>query len=123
MGVVPAPYSAEFLNSLVNSSLENAIRSKPSPLFIHSDRNRITTGNFDDDMERISECDWVIEVVVERLDIKQKIFEQVEMHRKPGTLVTTNTSGIPVNMIADGRSQDFRKIFCGTHFFYPPRYL
>lgn len=122
-GAEPASDSAEFRNSLVNASLENAIRSKPSPLFIPSDRNRITTGNFDDDMERISECDWVIEVVVERLDIKQKIFEQVEMHRKHGTLVTTNTSGIPVNMIADGRSEDFRKNFCGTHFFNPPRYL
>ncbi len=122
-GTEPASDSPEFRNSLVNSSLESAIRSKPSPLFLSSGSSRITTGNFEDNMAGIAECDWVIEVVVERLDIKQKVFEQVEKHRKPGTLVTTNTSGIPVNMISQGRSEDFQKYFCGTHFFNPPRYL
>jgi 3-hydroxyacyl-CoA dehydrogenase len=74
-------------------------------------------------MKDIAQCDWVIEVVVERLDIKQKIFEEVEKFRKPGTLVTSNTSGIPIHMMAEGRSEDFKKHFCGTHFFNPPRYL
>ncbi len=84
---------------------------------------RISTGNFDDDLPKIKDCDWIIEVVVERLDIKQQLLEKVEKYRTPGTLITTNTSGIPINAIAQGRSDDFRKHFCGTHFFNPPRYL
>jgi 3-hydroxyacyl-CoA dehydrogenase len=122
-GSDPSPDTSLFRNSLVNASLDSAVRSKPAPLYTLSDLQKITTGNFEDDMDKIKNCDWVIEVVVERLDIKQKIFEQVEKYRKPGTLVTTNTSGIPVNMITEGRSEDFRKHFCGTHFFNPPRYL
>src|SRR5690606_40581363 len=85
--------------------------------------HRISTGNFDDDMEKIKEADWVIEVVVERLDIKKSVFEQVEKHRKVGTLITTNTSGIPIHLMTEGRSEDFKAHFCGTHFFNPPRYL
>ncbi|MGB1316501.1 MAG: 3-hydroxyacyl-CoA dehydrogenase NAD-binding domain-containing protein, partial [Chitinophagales bacterium] len=85
--------------------------------------NRITTGNFDDDLAKIKDCDWIIEVVIERLDIKQQLFEKVEKHRTPGTLITSNTSGIPIHMLAEGRSEDFQKHFCGTHFFNPPRYL
>ncbi len=112
-----------FRNRLVNEALQTAVRSNPAPLYRKSFADRITTGNFDDDMIKISECDWIIEVVVERLDIKQKIFEQVEKHRKPGTLITTNTSGIPINQLIEGRSEDFAKHFCGTHFFNPPRYL
>ena len=83
----------------------------------------ITTGIFKDNMKDIASCDWIIEVVVERLDIKQKIFEEVEKYRKPGTLITSNTSGIPIHLMAEGRSDDFKKHFCGTHFFNPPRYL
>jgi len=92
-------------------------------IFRKSLASRITTGNFDDDMHKIADCDWVIEVVIERLDIKQQIFEKVEKYRKPGSLITSNTSGIPISHLAEGRSEDFQKHFCGTHFFNPPRYL
>ncbi len=83
----------------------------------------LPAGNFDDDMSKIGSCDWIIEVVIERLDIKQKVFEQVEKYRTPGTLITSNTSGIPIHMMLDGRSDDFKAHFCGSHFFNPPRYL
>ena len=110
-------------NKLVNDALQAAVKSNPSPLYHKDAVKKITTGNSDDDMKDIANCDWTIEVVVERLDIKQKIFEQVEKYRKPGTLITSNTSGIPIHMMAEGRSDDFKKHFCGTHFFNPPRYL
>lgn len=110
-------------NRIVNSSLEAALKSNPSPVFTAEDRNNIITGNFDDNLKEVSEVDWIIEVVVERLDIKASLFEKVEQHRKPGTLITSNTSGIPIHMMAEGRSDDFKKHFCGTHFFNPPRYL
>ena len=103
--------------------LAKALKSKPSPIYSKRFASRIETGNFDDDLPRIAECDWIIEVIVERLDIKQQLFERVEKHRKPGTFITSNTSGIPIGMLAEGRSEDFRKHFCGTHFFNPPRYL
>lgn len=110
-------------NRLVNDALQAALKSNPSPIYSKSFANRIQTGNFEDDMHHISDCDWIIEVVVERLDIKQMVFEQVEEHRTPGTLISTNTSGIPISMLVEGRSEDFVKHFCGTHFFNPPRYL
>ena len=110
-------------NKLVNDALTAAIKSNPSPVYTKDVIKKITTGNFTDNMKDIASCDWVIEVVVERLDIKQLIFEQVEKFRKPGTLITSNTSGIPISMMAEGRSDDFKKHFCGTHFFNPPRYL
>lgn len=110
-------------NKLVNDALAAAIKSNPSPVYTKDVAKKITTGNFTDNMKDIANCDWIIEVVVERLDIKQLIFEQVEKYRKPGTLITSNTSGIPINMMAEGRSDDFKKHFCGTHFFNPPRYL
>ena len=110
-------------NKLVNDALQAAIKSNPSPIYHKDVLKKITTGNFDDDLKEIANCDWVIEVVVERLDIKQKIFEQVEKFRKPGSLITSNTSGIPIHQMAEGRSEDFRKNFAGTHFFNPPRYL
>jgi len=110
-------------NQLVNDALQSAIKSNPSPVFTKEVAKKIRTGNFTDDMKEIASVEKIIEVVVERLDIKQLIFEQVEKFRKPGTLVTSNTSGIPIHMMAAGRSDDFRKHFCGTHFFNPPRYL
>jgi 3-hydroxyacyl-CoA dehydrogenase len=110
-------------NKLVNDALQAAVKSNPSPLFHKNALKKIATGNFDDNMKDIASCDWIIEVVVERLDIKQKIFEQVEKFRKPGTLITSNTSGIPIHMMAQGRTDDFKKHFCGSHFFNPPRYL
>jgi len=110
-------------NKIVDDALAFALKSNPSPIYLKSFAKRITTGNFDDDMPKIADCDWVIEVVVERLDIKQKVFETVEKYRKPGTLITSNTSGIPIHLMTEGRSDDFKKHFCGTHFFNPPRYL
>jgi 3-hydroxyacyl-CoA dehydrogenase len=110
-------------NRIVNTALTNAIKSKPAPLYKNEFAKRITTGNFDDDLKKIADYDWVLEVVVERLDIKKVVFEKVEKFRKPGTLITSNTSGIPIEMLIEGRSEDFQKHFCGTHFFNPPRYL
>ena len=110
-------------NKIVNDALAAAIKSNPSPVFTKDVLKKITTGNFTDNMKDIANCDWIIEVVVERLDIKQQVYEQVEQYRKPGTLITSNTSGIPINLLSQGRSEDFRKNFCGTHFFNPPRYL
>src|SRR5690606_111715 len=97
--------------------------SNPSPIYDKAFVSRITTGNFDDDLEKIKDMDWTIEVVVERLDIKQQVFEKVEEYRKPGTFISSNTSGIPIHLMTEGRSDDFKKFFCGTHFFNPPRYL
>jgi 3-hydroxyacyl-CoA dehydrogenase len=110
-------------NKIVNDSLQAAIKSNPSPVFHKNVIKKITTGNFEDNMKDISGCDWIIEVVVERLDIKKSVYEKVEQFRKPGTLITSNTSGIPIHMLSEGRSEDFKKNFCGTHFFNPPRYL
>jgi len=110
-------------NRLVDTALQNAIKSKPAPLYDVAFASRISTGNFEDDLSKIESCDWIIEVVVERLDIKQSLFEKVEKFRKKGTLITSNTSGIPIHLMADGRSDDFKAHFCGTHFFNPPRYL
>lgn len=110
-------------NRIVNGALKAALKSKPAPFYDKSFASRIETGNFDDDLHKIKDCDWVIEVVIERLDIKQQVFEKVEKHRKPGSLITSNTSGIPIHMMTAGRSEDFVKHFCGTHFFNPPRYL
>lgn len=110
-------------NKVVNEAMQSMLKSKPAAVYTNDVVKRISTGNLEDDLHKIKDCDWIIEVVIERLDIKQKVFEQIEQHRKPGKLVTTNTSGIPIRLMAEGRSEDFRQHFCGTHFFNPPRYL
>ena len=110
-------------NRIVNEALQSALKSNPSPVYEKDVVKRIRTGNFDDNLADIGTCDWIIEVVVERLDIKQQLFEKVERYRKIGTIISSNTSGIPISMMAAGRSDDFRRHFCGTHFFNPPRYL
>jgi len=110
-------------NRLVNDSLKAALKSKPSPIYHQKFANRITTGNIEDDIAQIANADWIIEVVVERLDIKKMVFENIEKYRKPGTLITSNTSGIPIKFMSEGRSEDFQNHFCGTHFFNPARYL
>ncbi len=117
------PESKAVRNRIVNDSLQTAVKSNPSPLYRKSFVSRITTGNFSDNMKDIAACDWIIEVVVENLDIKKKVFEQVEQYRRAGTIISTNTSGIPIIKMLEGRSEDFRKHFIGTHFFNPPRYL
>ena len=103
--------------------MTKALKSKPSPIYHQKFANRITTGNLEDDISMVKNVDWIIEVVVERLDIKKQVFETLEKHRSPGTLITSNTSGIPIQFMSEGRSDDFQKHFCGTHFFNPARYL
>jgi 3-hydroxyacyl-CoA dehydrogenase len=115
--------AAAVKNRIVNSSLQTVVKSSPSPLFKKSFASRIATGNFSDNMKDISDCDWVLEAVVENIDIKKKVFAEVEKYRRQGSLITSNTSGIPIHLMLDGRSEDFQKHFCGTHFFNPPRYL
>ncbi len=110
-------------DSLASGSLTSTIKSRPAPLYDKDFAKRITVGNFEDDFEKIKDYDWILEAVVERLDIKKQIFEKVDKLRKPGTLVSSNTSGIPIHMMAEGRSEDFKANFCGTHFFNPPRYM
>jgi len=108
---------------IVNDSLSKSLKSKPSPIYNASFANRIKTGTLENDLHQIAKVDWIIEVVVERLDIKKQVFESVEKHRKPGTLISSNTSGIPIHLMAEGRSEDFQQHFLGTHFFNPARYL
>ncbi|MDG1509186.1 MAG: 3-hydroxyacyl-CoA dehydrogenase NAD-binding domain-containing protein [Flavobacteriaceae bacterium] len=110
-------------NRLVNEALMTSLKSKPSPIYSQKFADRITTGNIEDDLHKIKDVDWVMEVVVERLDIKQQVFEKIEKYRTPGTLITSNTSGIPIKFMNEGRSEDFQKHFAVTHFFNPPRYL
>ncbi|HYJ63483.1 MAG TPA: 3-hydroxyacyl-CoA dehydrogenase family protein, partial [Parafilimonas sp.] len=110
-------------NKIVNDSLQAVVKSNPSPVYTKDVIKKISTGNFDDNLKDIATCDWIIEVVVERLDIKRSLYERVEQFRKPGTLITSNTSGIPIHLLNQERSEDFKKHFCGTHFFNPPRYL
>ncbi|HEX2534419.1 MAG TPA: 3-hydroxyacyl-CoA dehydrogenase/enoyl-CoA hydratase family protein [Chitinophagaceae bacterium] len=126
LDIVPADAPADnrtARNRIVNESLQAALKSNPSPVYHKDAAKRISTGNFDDNLAEIAGCDWVIEVVVERLDIKRALYEKVDGLRKPGTLITSNTSGIPIHLLSEGRSDDFKKHFCGTHFFNPPRYL
>jgi len=110
-------------NRLVNDALMTSLKSKPSPIYSQKFADRITTGNIEDDLHLIKEVDWVMEVVVERLDIKQQVFEKIEKFRTPGTIISSNTSGIPIHFMNEGRSDDFQQHFAVTHFFNPPRYL
>ncbi|HYK77755.1 MAG TPA: 3-hydroxyacyl-CoA dehydrogenase NAD-binding domain-containing protein [Daejeonella sp.] len=130
LDIMPKELSADELgrgkavrNRIVNTALETAVKTNPSPIYSKKVLTRIHTGNFEDNMKDISSCDWIIEVVVENLDIKKKLYEQVEKFRKAGTLITSNTSGIPIHLLSEGRTEDFKENFCGTHFFNPPRYL
>lgn len=110
-------------NRIVNEALQFALKSNPSPIYSKRFISRISTGNFDDDLHKIKDSDWVVEVVIENLEIKKQVYEKVEEHRTPGTLITSNTSSIPIEKLVEGRSEDFQKNFCGSHFFNPPRYL
>lgn len=125
LDIVPKDATADkkSRNKIVDDALAFALKSNPSPIYRKAFAKRITTGNFDDNMKDIASCDWIIEVVIERLDIKKQVFDNVEKFRKPGTLITSNTSGIPIHLMNEGRSEDFQKHFCGSHFFNPPRYL
>jgi 3-hydroxyacyl-CoA dehydrogenase len=115
--------SPEVRNRLTRDLFERAKKLSPSPFYHESALERITLGNLEDDLPKIAEADWIIEVVAEDLAIKRSLYEKVEKYRRPGTLITTNTSGIPIRFLSEGRSEDFRRHFAGTHFFNPPRYL
>lgn len=122
LDIVP-PDQAQGRNRLAQAGLDNAKKAKPAAFFHPSFSERITAGNFEDDLEKLRNCDWIIEAVVERLDIKRSLLAKVAAHRKSDAIVTTNTSGIPIASIAAGLPDDFRRHFLGTHFFNPPRYM
>ncbi|NDI34752.1 3-hydroxyacyl-CoA dehydrogenase/enoyl-CoA hydratase family protein [Chengkuizengella sediminis] len=111
------------MNDIVEASKKNLLKNKPSPLFTKEVLNRIEVGNFDDDLHRIADVDWVIEVIIENLEIKQGFFKKIEQFWNPGTIVSSNTSGISVHAICENNSEQFKKHFLGTHFFNPPRYM
>ena len=115
--------SKEVRNRMARAGLEAAKKAKPAAFFVPEAARLITTGNFDDDMAQLKDCDLIIEAVVEDLGIKRKLFEMVDTVRRPGSIVASNTSGIPIHLLAEGRSEDFRAHFLGVHFFNPPRYL
>ena len=123
LDIIPADANVKNRNSLAQNAVAAATKAKPAPFFDTDYAKRIETGNFDDHLKLIKDCDWIIEVVVERLDIKQQLYERIEQFRRPGTPVTSNTSGIPIHMMANGRSDDFKQHFLGTHFFNPVRYM
>ncbi|HJQ26540.1 MAG TPA: 3-hydroxyacyl-CoA dehydrogenase NAD-binding domain-containing protein [Blastocatellia bacterium] len=110
-------------NRIVNAGFEAAKKIKPAAFFAPAVAGLITTGNFADDLAKLAGVDWIVEAIVEKLDLKRDLYARVEQHRRPGTIVTSNTSGLPIAALAEGRSEDFRRHFLGTHFFNPPRYL
>jgi 3-hydroxyacyl-CoA dehydrogenase len=110
-------------NRIVLAGLEGAKKSKPAAFFTPETARLVTPGNFEDNLGWCAEVDWIIEVVAENLEIKRNLLTKVEAVRKPGTIVTSNTSGLPIHLIAEGRSEDFRRHWAGTHFFNPPRYM
>ncbi|HXM96971.1 MAG TPA: 3-hydroxyacyl-CoA dehydrogenase NAD-binding domain-containing protein [Candidatus Dormibacteraeota bacterium] len=120
---LPANASADERNKIVRAGQDAARKSKPAAFFTPTLAEKISIGNFEDDLARVAEADWIIEVVAENLDIKRNLLDRVAKYRKPGTLVTTNTSGLPVHLIADRMSEEFQQHWAGTHFFNPPRYL
>jgi 3-hydroxyacyl-CoA dehydrogenase len=120
---IPSTEPGTRKNQIAELALLNAAKQKPAPFFHKDFISRVRTGNFDDDLPSIKDSQWIIEVIVERLDIKQTLFEKVDSLRSPGSIVSSNTSGIPIHHIAEGRSEDFKRNFLGTHFFNPPRYL
>ena len=110
-------------NRITNQLFARTLKLKPDPLYKKAFAKRVSLGNFDDDLPRIASCDWIIEVVVENLDIKKSLYEKIELYRRENTLITSNTSGIPIQILTQDRSSNFKQFFCGTHFFNPPRYL
>jgi 3-hydroxyacyl-CoA dehydrogenase len=115
--------SPSFRNRLAASGLEAALKASPPALFSPKNARLITIGNIEDHLEWLSQADWIVEAVAERPEIKQAVFAKIESHRRPGSLVSSNTSGIPIRTLAEGRSKDFQRHFLGTHFFNPPRYM
>jgi 3-hydroxyacyl-CoA dehydrogenase len=123
LDMVPPDADGPTRNKIAAAGLDGARKSKPAAFFDASLSRLVTVGNFDDDLKRLADVDWIIEAIVENLDIKRSLLKKVDAIRKPGTIVTTNTSGLPVAKIAEGFSEDFRRSWFGTHFFNPPRYM
>jgi len=123
LDMVPPEADTSARNKIAATGLEAATKSKPGAFFEPSLARLVTIGNFDDDLKRVSEVDWIIEAVVENLEIKRALLKRVEAVRRPGTIITTNTSGLPVGKIAEGFGDAFRRCWFGTHFFNPPRYM
>ncbi len=123
LDIVPPDADAPARNKIAAAGLDAAKKSKPAAFMEPSLARLVTIGNFEDDLKQLADCDWIIEAVVENLDIKRTLLKKVEAIRKPGTIVTTNSSGLPVGKIAEGFSDDFRRAWFGTHFFNPPRYM
>ena len=123
LDIVPPDADAPLRNKIAAAGLDAAKKSKPAAFMEPSLARLVTVGNFDDDLNKVADVDWVIEAVVENLDIKRSLLRKVEAIRKPGTIITTNTSGLPVGKIAEGFTDDFRRAWFGTHFFNPPRYM
>ena len=123
LDIVPPDADGPARNKIAAAGLDGARKSKPAAFFDASLSRLVTVGNFDDDLKRLADVDWIIEAIVENLEIKRSLLKKVEGIRKPGTIVTTNTSGLPVAKIAEGFSDDFRRSWFGTHFFNPPRYM
>ncbi|MFZ0705386.1 MAG: 3-hydroxyacyl-CoA dehydrogenase family protein, partial [Candidatus Korobacteraceae bacterium] len=121
--IVPPDADGPARNRIAAAGLEAAVKSRPAAFFKQSLDCLVTVGNFEDDLPKLAEVDWIIEVVVEDLNIKRELLKRVDAVRKPGTIITTNTSGLPVAKIAEGFSEDFRRCWFGTHFFNPPRYM
>lgn len=119
----PADAAPAAKNKLVLAALDGLKKSKPAAFFAPDSARLITPGNFDDDLKLIADCDWIVEAVAENLDIKRALLAKVEQHRKPGSIVTTNTSGLPVASIVEGMPEELRRHWFGTHFFNPPRYM
>ncbi|SFR05044.1 3-hydroxyacyl-CoA dehydrogenase/enoyl-CoA hydratase family protein [Desulfoscipio geothermicus] len=115
--------SPQVRNRLATGAIGAMLKAKPAPFYVPENAALLTPGNFEDNMDVLAECDWIIEVVVERLDIKQSLFKKVEAVRRPGSIVASNTSGISINKMCEGLSQEFKQHFLGAHFFNPPRYM
>lgn len=123
LDILPNDENESDRNIVARKALDAAKNTKPAALYKKEFASRISIGNFEDDLNQLKTCDWVLEAIIENLDIKKSLFAKVEEHRKPGAIISSNTSGIPIQQLIEGRSQDFQKHFCGTHFFNPPRYL
>ena len=123
LDIVPPDADAPARNKIAAAGLDAAKKSKPAAFMDPSLARLVTVGNFEDDLKKLADVDWIIEAVVENLEIKRSLLRKIEAIRRPGTMITTNTSGLPVGKIAEGFSDEFRRAWFGTHFFNPPRYM
>src|SRR2546427_6038116 len=123
LDMVPPDADDAARNKIAAAGLEAAKKSKPAAFYEPSLARLVAIGNFEDDLKRLADVDWIVEAIVENLEIKRSLLKRVEAIRKPGTIITTNTSGLPIAKIAEGFSDDFRRSWFGTHFFNPPRYM